>query len=321
MYASTRSSWYLRPKTLLGDIDTRRLIPCVDFGRACDVVRVIDISQSSTSPATSLFLGLTCSGTLFSATLSSSPRTLAQNANSFTVSGDFIVYTTLAHEAHFVSASLLATADASTDVGGERRRVERGSRIVTSIPSTMSLVLQMPRGNLETVNPRPMVMATIHADTDACVFFSLRDPDCTYEVTTRGNYRKAFLACRKHRIDLNVIVDRDPKLFRERLPSFIEQVCDVDYINLFLTNLGSVIFSELYLLALIRVRSQGSQSPEVISELCDAVRKELEAQDIEKYINSILTAYVVKRPPDLDAGLRVLLQLRGITTLFLDGEP
>jgi elongator complex protein 1 len=49
----------------------------------------------------------------------------------------------------------------------------------------------------------------------------------------------------------------------------------------------------------------------VISELCDSVRKELESRDMEKYINSILTAYVVKRPPDLEAGLRVLLQLRG----------
>ena len=58
----------------------------------------------------------------------------------------------------------------------------------------------------------------------------------------RGNYRKAFLACRKHRIDLNVIVDRDPKLFRERLPFFVEQVGDIDYINLFLTNLAFVIF-------------------------------------------------------------------------------
>ena len=85
------------------------------------------------------------------------------------------MYTTLAHEAHFVSASLLAAVDAGADVGDERRRVERGSRIVTSVPSTMSLVLQMPRGNLETVNPRPMVMATVNADTDACVFFSLRD--------------------------------------------------------------------------------------------------------------------------------------------------
>ena len=232
--------------TLLDDIGTKRLIPCVDFGRPCDVVRVIDIPQSSDSSAaaTSLFLGLTCSGTFLSATLSSSPRTLAQNANSFTISGDFVVYTTSAHEAHFVSASLLATADASTDVGGEQRRVERGSRIVTSVPSTMSLVLQMPRGNLETVNPRPMVMANIHADTDAWVFSSY-DEVCTHRYQQRGNYRKAFLACRKHRIDLNVIVDRNPKLFRERLSSFIEQVSDVDYVNLFLTNLGFVVFSNL----------------------------------------------------------------------------
>ena len=75
-------------------------------------------------------------------------------------------------------------------------------------------------------------------------------------VTTRGNYRKAFLTCRKHHIDLNVIVDRDPKLFIERLSSFIEQVHDVDYINLFLTNLGSVTFLDLPSRLLIRVRSQ-----------------------------------------------------------------
>ncbi|KAI0278772.1 IKI3 family-domain-containing protein [Russula aff. rugulosa BPL654] len=257
------------------DIDSRQFIPRVDFGKACDIIRVIDISQSSTSPTTSLFLGLTCSGTLFSAPLSSPHLVLAQNANSVTVSGDLVVYVTSTHEAHFIPTTLLAATDGSTEVGSERRRVERGSRIVTSIPSAMSLVLQMPRGNLETVSPRPMVMAAIHADIDA------------------GNYRKAFLTCRKHRIDLNVIVDRDPKLFTERLSTFIEQVHDVDYINLFLTNLG-----------------QSSQPPELISELCDAVRERLEGQDIEKYINSILTAYVVKRPLNLEAGLRVLLQLR-----------
>ena len=139
----------------------------VEFGLLCDVVRIINIvPHSSSEPSASLFLGLTRSGTLFSAG-SSPPRTLAQNANSFTISGDLVVYTTLSHEAHFVPASLLATTDASTNVEGERRRVERGSRIVTSIPSAMSLVLQMPRGNLETINPRPMVMVAIQADVDA----------------------------------------------------------------------------------------------------------------------------------------------------------
>ena len=50
------------------------------------------------------------------------------------------------------------------------------------------------------------------------------------------------------------------------------------------------------------------------------MREQLEGKDIEKYINSILTAYVVKRPPDLEAGLRVLLQLRGNGSPFIDAE-
>lgn len=152
---------------LSDDVHSKRFVPCVDFGKACDVIRVIDITQSSTSQATTLFVGLTCSGTLFSAPLTSSHLVLAQNANSVTVSGDLVVYVTSAHVAHFIPTTLLAAADGSTDVGSERRRVERGSRIVTSIPSAMSLVLQMPRGNLETVSPRPMVMAAIHTDADA----------------------------------------------------------------------------------------------------------------------------------------------------------
>ena len=45
--------------------------------------------------------------------------------------------------------------------------MERGARIVTAVPSNMSLVLQMPRGNLETVNPGPMVMNVVGADIDA----------------------------------------------------------------------------------------------------------------------------------------------------------
>lgn len=46
------------------------------------------------------------------------------------------------------------------------RKVERGSRIVVAVPSSMSLVLQMPRGNLETINPRPLVMEVVKHDLD-----------------------------------------------------------------------------------------------------------------------------------------------------------
>ena len=55
-----------------------------------------------------------------------------------------------------------------------------------------------------------------------------------------GNYSKAFTACRKHRVDLNVFVEHNREAFIHGIPSFVEQVEDVDYINLFLTSLGYV---------------------------------------------------------------------------------
>ena len=57
--------------------------------------------------------------------------------------------------------------------------------------------------------------------------------------------------------------------------------------------------------------SRGDRPPETIATLCDAFRDELERRDLTKYVNSILTAHVVKIPPDHEAGLALLLRLRG----------
>ncbi|KAH7928721.1 IkappaB kinase complex, IKAP component [Leucogyrophana mollusca] len=244
-----------------------------------------------------LFIGLSASGRLYTVCPEMSSRVLATNVNSFIIASGFVVYTTTSHEAYFAAVEKVASTlfspapevdgfsssmdDApkpppDPDAGGwEKRRVERGSRIVTAVPITMSLVLQMPRGNLETINPRPMVMKVVEDDLDC------------------GHWCKAFLACRKHRIDLSVIVEHNKDAFMAGIPAFVEQVKDVDYINLFLTSLG---------------RSQLSN--EIIATVCDALRLELEKRDLSKYVNSILTAYVVKSPPDHEAGLALLLRLR-----------
>lgn len=50
---------------------------------------------------------------------------------------------------------------------------------------------------------------------------------------------------------------------------------------------------------------------ETIGRVCDSVRKELESRDLNRYINSILTAYVFRQPPDYEAGLGLLLRIRG----------
>ena len=46
------------------------------------------------------------------------------------------------------------------------RRVERGSQIVTVVAHDTKLVLQMPRGNLETIHPRALVLASVRQHLD-----------------------------------------------------------------------------------------------------------------------------------------------------------
>jgi len=57
--------------------------------------------------------------------------------------------------------------------------------------------------------------------------------------------------------------------------------------------------------------SQGPHASESLAEICYQVRTELERVDLIKYVKCILTAYVVKSPPDHEAGLTLLLRLRG----------
>lgn len=124
-----------------------------------------------------LYIGLASTGKLHVVREEGPARTLANNVTSFTAASGFLIYTTSAHVAHFAPLESLIDIFSSSPPDTklpsipewETRRVERGSRIVTAVPSNMSLVLQMPRGNLETVNPRPLVMAVVRQDIMRCV--------------------------------------------------------------------------------------------------------------------------------------------------------
>lgn len=121
----------------------------------------------------SIVIGLSQSGKLHIVDESYGKRTLATNVNSFALTPDFLIFTTTTHVSHFAPlpelVTLLAASSVSDDVmtplpEWETRRVERGSKIITVVPSAMALVLQMPRGNLETINPRPLVMEIVKRD-------------------------------------------------------------------------------------------------------------------------------------------------------------
>jgi elongator complex protein 1 len=99
------------------------------------------------------------------------------------------------------------------------RSIERGARLVTAMPTSASLVLQMPRGNLETINPRAMVVAGIRGLID------------------EKNYKKAFTTCRTQRVDMNILYDHAPDSFLSNVPLFIDQLKKITYIDLFLSSL------------------------------------------------------------------------------------
>jgi len=77
----------------------------------------------------------------------------------------------------------------------------------------------MPRGNLETIYPRFLVLAKIRDHLKKCEF------------------QNAFLLMRKHRIDFNLLFDFNPSSFLENIVEFIKQIDNVDSFNLFLSQL------------------------------------------------------------------------------------
>lgn len=99
------------------------------------------------------------------------------------------------------------------------RSIERGARLITAIPTSLCLVLQMPRGNLETIWPRAMVL------------------DGVRKLINEKNYRKAFSVCRSKRVDMNILYDHSPEQFMSYTELFIDQVKEVAHIDLFLSSL------------------------------------------------------------------------------------
>uniref|UniRef100_A0A7N8XL91 IkappaB kinase complex-associated protein n=1 Tax=Mastacembelus armatus TaxID=205130 RepID=A0A7N8XL91_9TELE len=227
---------------------------------------------------------------------------LASNVSSFAVCNDFLLVTTHSHACrclHLSSLSVKGLQVALASDGGQNdeslRRVERGSRIVTVVPQDTRVILQMPRGNLETVHHRALVLAQLRQWLD-----SLR-------------FRETFECMRKLRINLNLIYDHNPKVFLENVKTFVTQLDSINYINLFLTELkeedtASTMYPRPESSC---VQSQPAPGQKKVDVVCDSLRSAMESMDPNKFCLSILTAHVKKTVPELEVALQKVRKLRG----------
>ncbi|CAI4217296.1 unnamed protein product [Parascedosporium putredinis] len=192
-------------------------------------------------------------------------KVLAKNCTSFLVTPDHIIFTTNNHLVKFIHLDDPSDMEVPTDdpeVDERCRSIERGARLVTAIPTNMSLILQMPRGNIETIFPRAMVVAGIRL------------------LIEDKNYKRAFAYCRTQRVDMNILYDHRPAQFLTNVDSFLDQLEDVTYIDLFLSSL----------------------------KICDAVLRGLRSRKSTN-LQNIITAHVCKTPPALDDGLTLVAGL------------
>ncbi|XP_032061970.1 elongator complex protein 1 [Aythya fuligula] len=227
---------------------------------------------------------------------------VASNITSFATYNEFLLVTTNSHTCQCfclkdltVKALQAGLSSAAAPNSETLRKVERGSRIVTVVPQDTKVVLQMPRGNLETVHHRALVLAQIRKWLDRLMF------------------REAFQCMRKLRINLNLLYDHNPKVFLENVETFIKQIDSVNHINLFFTELKEEDFTKsMYLTPNGSSNAQPRQhlDQKKVNLICDMMRVAMERIDPEKYCLSILTAHVKKNPPELEIALQKVHNLR-----------
>ncbi|XP_008325394.1 elongator complex protein 1 [Cynoglossus semilaevis] len=226
---------------------------------------------------------------------------LASNVSSFAICNNFLLITTHSHTCRCLQLSKLGLKGLQTALATDKgqndetlRRVERGSKIVTVVPQDTRVILQMPRGNLETVHHRALVLAQLRVWLDNLKF------------------RQAFECMRKLRINLNLIYDHNPKVFLDNTKMLITQLNTINHINLFLTELKEEdTTSSMY------PRPEGSpiglqlvSGQKKVDVVCDALRSMMESMDPNKFCLSILTSHVKKTVPELEIALQKVHELR-----------
>lgn len=204
------------------------------------------------------------------------------------------------------------------------RQVERGSILINVMPTKYSVVLEAPRGNLETICPRIIVLSAIR------------------KFIKQKNYKDAFITCRTHRIDLDILHDYEPELFFNNVETFINQISKVEYLDLFVSCLheedvtvtkyretindaaaaagGGITKEE-------EIKREGETlqpafrkkfhhikekvftnfNDSKVNRICEAILNVLlKPEYFDKYLQTILTAYACEKPANLTQALTLI---------------
>ncbi|EDR26456.1 ikappab kinase complex-associated protein, putative [Entamoeba dispar SAW760] len=144
---------------------------------------------------------------------------IGENVNSYFISNNYIFYTTLNHTLHAINIKQHSIFI---------RSIERGSSIISYVPNDTKLIFQMPRGNLEVIHPRGVIL------------------DIIIDLLKKKDYKQTFEIVRRHKINYNFIRDYAFNQILDDIPIIITQIGSADHINAFLLSLENGILDPPY---------------------------------------------------------------------------
>eukprot|EP00727_Mastigamoeba_balamuthi_P003579 m51a1_g13218 putative elongator complex protein 1 (450) ;mRNA; r:243-2206 len=217
------------------------------------------------------------------------------NCSSFAVTEGFLLATSYDNVLRVFDRALPLQDAVRVAMLRDHRAVERGAQIVAGVEESTAVVLQMPRGNLEVVHPRPIVLKAMRA------------------LVARGDYAQAFAMAKRHRVDLNVVCDIDPEAFVASVESVVRQIDKPDLLNILLSSLRDTdVCAELYPSAqdVLSGATRKTDAPGKVNAVCDAFNAACSKIDPRKYVLTILTTHVLKSPPEIETALRLVRRLK-----------
>lgn len=180
------------------------------------------------------------------------------------------------------------------------RRLERGAKLVTAIHSETACIFQMPRGNLETIHPRTLLISKLKHNID------------------NMSYLTVVKSMRKHRINMNILFDHNPEKFLDNLFEFVKQIDDPTLLNLFLNEMNDDDSTQTFYrdhypqkeLAKKDINSNvlTAKFPEKISRLCTKLINICENLNYKKYFLVIMTCHAKMK--ELENALFKICQLK-----------
>ncbi|KAJ3272885.1 hypothetical protein HDV01_005208 [Terramyces sp. JEL0728] len=240
-----------------------------------------------------LYIGLNDRNKLYA-----NDKVLAIDCTSFALHNEFLVISTLEHIVKFLSIHkspdefVFHTKEENVGFNEKSRSIELGAKIVLTIPFHTHLVLQMPRGNLETIAPRALVLSSVRSAIEA------------------KDYRSAFISCRRNRIDMNILIDHDVNQFVGFIDEIVRQIKDSDFLNLLISSLRNEDITKTMYPANSRPQPAEFDFTTKINTICEVIRSSLEKVDKDLYCFSILTTDAKKSPPALEDAMERILKTK-----------